>query len=90
MKNRSRNIHQDKVQLQLEAASVTVGDRPVDQSDVAAIEEAEMRATQRNVVPSGGVGGEEAQWAAARNAELSREEDKTKLSDVLLVVKIFH
>ncbi|PIA31750.1 hypothetical protein AQUCO_04900204v1 [Aquilegia coerulea] len=67
----------------LEAASIRVGDRPVDQSDVAAIEEAEMRATQRNVVPPGGVG-EEAQWAAAHNAGLSREEDKTKLSDVLM------
>ncbi|KAF9605603.1 hypothetical protein IFM89_017946 [Coptis chinensis] len=69
----------------LEAAAITVRDKPVDESYAAAIEEAEKRATQRNEVPPGGVA-EEAQSAAARNKEVTRIEDQTKLSDISLDV----
>lgn len=67
----------------LEATAHTVGDKPVEQSDAAAIQAAEMRATRRNEVTPGGVAAM-AQSAAAYNAGCDREEDKIKLSDVLL------
>ncbi|XP_052188356.1 late embryogenesis abundant protein D-34-like [Diospyros lotus] len=66
----------------LEAAAYTAGDRPVDQSDAAAIQAAEVRATGTNVITPGGVAAL-AQSAASINASLNREEDKIKLTDVL-------
>lgn len=72
----------------LEAAAAAVGDKPVDQSDVAAIQAAEMIATGIN----GGLGsglGAEAQVASTINEQLMYDEDKTKLSDVIEVY-IYH
>ncbi|GFZ13618.1 seed maturation protein [Actinidia rufa] len=66
----------------LEATALSAGDKPVDQSDAAAIQAAEMRATGTNEISPGGVGAT-AQSAATRNVRAMRDEDKTKLSDVL-------
>lgn len=66
----------------LEASAQTAGDRPVDQSDAAAIQAAEVRATGSNVIVPGGLAAT-AQSAAAHNAATDREQDKIKVSDVL-------
>ncbi|KAI3924980.1 hypothetical protein MKX01_009808 [Papaver californicum] len=66
----------------LEATALTAGDKPVDQSDAAAIQAAEVRATGRNVITPGGVAAA-AQAAATFNARVWRDEDKTTLGDVL-------
>lgn len=63
----------------LEAAIQTAGSKPVDQSDAAAVREAEVRATGSSVVIPGGFA------AAAYNAGMIRDEDKIKLRDVLTV-----
>ncbi|KZV55744.1 late embryogenesis abundant protein D-34-like, partial [Dorcoceras hygrometricum] len=57
-------------------------DKPVDESDAAAIQAAEIRATG-HVVP-GGVGAE-AKSAAENNARIARDEGKTTLGDLLMV-----
>jgi hypothetical protein len=59
-----------------------VGDKPVEQSDAAAIQAAEVRATGSNVISPGGLASM-AQSAAAYNADCPREEEKIKLVDVL-------
>ena len=69
----------------LEATALSAGDKPVDQSDAAAIQATEMRATGTNEISPGGVGAT-AQSAATRNVRAMRDEDKTKLSDVLEVI----
>ncbi|XP_050372490.1 late embryogenesis abundant protein D-34-like [Argentina anserina] len=66
----------------LEASAQTAGDRPIEQSDAAAIQAAEVRATGSNVIIPGGLAAT-AQSAAAHNAVTVREEDKIKVSDVL-------
>lgn len=66
----------------LEATSYTVGQKPVEQSDAAAIQAAEVRATGSNVITPGGLASM-AQSAAAFNADCPREDEKIKLSDVL-------
>ncbi|RZC88396.1 hypothetical protein C5167_016199 [Papaver somniferum] len=66
----------------LEATALTAGDKPVDQSDAAAIQAAEVRATGRNVITPGGVAAA-AQAAATYNTRVARDEDKTTLGDVL-------
>lgn len=66
----------------LEAAVHTAGDRPVDQSDAAAIQAAEARATGSSVITPGGLAAT-AQSAASFNSGMQREEDKIKLSEVL-------
>lgn len=66
----------------LEATALTAGNRPVDQSDAAAIQAAEVRATGRGEVMPGGIGAE-AQAAATLNPQIMRDEDKTKLGDIL-------
>ncbi|KAK6143319.1 hypothetical protein DH2020_023667 [Rehmannia glutinosa] len=66
----------------LEATALTAGHRPVDYSDAAAIQAAEVRATGRTNIVPGGVAAA-AQSAATRNARLPRDEDKTKLGDIL-------
>ncbi|XP_031278096.1 late embryogenesis abundant protein D-34-like [Pistacia vera] len=66
----------------LEAAIQTAGSKPVDQSDAAAVREAEVRATGSSVVIPGGFAAS-AQSAAAYNAGMIRDEDKIKLRDVL-------
>lgn len=68
----------------LEATAHTAGDKPVDQSDAAAIQAAEVRATGSNVVIPGGLAAS-AQSAASFNAGVSKDEDKIKLSDILMV-----
>lgn len=66
----------------LEAAVHTAGDKPVDQSDAAAIQAAEARATGSSVITPGGLAAT-AQSAASFNSGMQREEDKIKLSEVL-------
>ncbi|XP_057466836.1 late embryogenesis abundant protein D-34-like [Actinidia eriantha] len=66
----------------LEATARTAGNKPVDQSDAAAIQAAEARATGTHFITPGGVAAD-AQSAADFNAGLDRDEDKIKLSDVL-------
>ncbi|KAI3783067.1 hypothetical protein L2E82_13129 [Cichorium intybus] len=67
----------------LEATAISTGEKPVDQSDAAAIQAAEVRATGRMQVIPGGVAAK-AQAAASQNARTIRDEDKTKLGDVLM------
>ncbi|PIN01150.1 hypothetical protein CDL12_01592 [Handroanthus impetiginosus] len=66
----------------LEATALTAGHRPVDYSDAAAIQAAEVRATGRTNIVPGGVAAA-AQSAATRNARVPRDEDKTKLCEIL-------
>ncbi|KAI7991403.1 Late embryogenesis abundant protein 31 [Camellia lanceoleosa] len=66
----------------LEASALSAGNKPVDQSDAAAIQAAEMKATGSNEIASGGVAAT-AQSAATRNVRTMLDEDKTKLADVL-------
>ncbi|KAM0056026.1 putative Late embryogenesis abundant protein, SMP subgroup [Helianthus debilis subsp. tardiflorus] len=66
----------------LEATALTAGSRPVDYSDAAAIQAAEVRATGRTNIVPGGVAAA-AQSAATRNARLTRDDEKTKLSEIL-------
>lgn len=68
----------------LEATAISAGDKPIDKSDAAAIQAAEVRATGLGHVVTGGLGAE-AQSAAAYNAQSTRDEDKAKLGDVLTV-----
>ncbi|CAN4111241.1 unnamed protein product [Withania somnifera] len=66
----------------LEATVVTAGNKAVDYSDAAAIQAAEVRATGRTNIIPGGVAAA-AQSAATRNARLTKEEEKTKLAEIL-------
>ncbi|KAL2556757.1 Seed maturation protein [Forsythia ovata] len=66
----------------LEATALSAGKKPIDESDAAAIQAAEIRATGLGHVVPGGVAAE-AQSAAVYNARTMRDEDKTKLDDVL-------
>ncbi|RLN17377.1 hypothetical protein C2845_PM02G05200 [Panicum miliaceum] len=77
-------LDQDAVTIgrALEAVAATVGDKPVDQSDAAAVQAAEMCATGASVTAPGGVSAA-AQAAADHNARAARDEDKVKLRDVL-------
>lgn len=68
----------------LEAAGLSAGNKPIDESDAAAIQAAETRATGLGHVVPGGVGAK-AQSAAAHNIRTTRDELKTKLGDVLKV-----
>ncbi|XP_023642676.1 late embryogenesis abundant protein 32 [Capsella rubella] len=68
----------------LEAAVKTAGNKPVDQSDAAAIQAAEMRASGTNVIPLAGIAAS-AQSAADHNATVDRDERKIKLADILTV-----
>ncbi|KAG6590337.1 Late embryogenesis abundant protein 31, partial [Cucurbita argyrosperma subsp. sororia] len=66
----------------LEATAIAVGQKPVEWSDAAAIQAAEARATGRMNIAPGSVAAI-AQSAATTNARLTRDEDKTKIADVL-------
>ncbi|CAJ1976201.1 unnamed protein product [Sphenostylis stenocarpa] len=66
----------------LEATVLTAGKKPVEWSDAAAIQAAEVRATGRTNIVPGGVAAA-AQSAATLNARATKDEDKTKLGDVL-------
>jgi hypothetical protein len=70
--------------LEAVAATATAGGKPVDQSDAAAIQAAEMCATGSNATAPGGVAAA-AQAAADLNARTARDENKVKLRDVLSV-----
>ncbi|KAK9288412.1 hypothetical protein L1049_016868 [Liquidambar formosana] len=69
----------------LEATARTVGDKPVDQSDAAAIQAAEVRATGSTVINPGGLAAS-AQSAASFNAAVDQDEDRIKLKDILTVI----
>ncbi|XP_050942063.1 late embryogenesis abundant protein D-34 isoform X2 [Cucumis melo] len=66
----------------LEAACQIIGNKPVEQSDAAAIHAAEVCATGNNAMNPGGLGAT-AQAAAIFNAAMDRDEDKIKLNYVL-------
>ncbi|OMO80741.1 Seed maturation protein [Corchorus capsularis] len=66
----------------LEATAHTAGNKPVDQSDAAAIQAAEVRATGSNVITPGGLAAT-AQSAAAHNAAVYHDDEKIKLNEVL-------
>ncbi|CAH8337860.1 unnamed protein product [Eruca vesicaria subsp. sativa] len=66
----------------LEATVHSAGKKPVDQSDAAAVQAAEVRASSNNVIAPGGVAAS-AQSAADYNAAIERDENKIKLVDVL-------
>ncbi|OMO85720.1 Seed maturation protein [Corchorus olitorius] len=66
----------------LEATAHTAGNKPVDQSDAAAIQAAEVRATGSNVIIPGGLAAT-AQSAAAHNAAVYHDDEKIKLNEVL-------
>ncbi|KAK8972078.1 hypothetical protein V6N11_061886 [Hibiscus sabdariffa] len=66
----------------LEATALTAGKKPVEWSDAVAIQAAEVRATGRTSIMPGGVAAA-AQSAATLNARATRDEDKTKLANIL-------
>ncbi|CAA7037547.1 unnamed protein product [Microthlaspi erraticum] len=66
----------------LEAAVLTAGNKPVEWSDAAAIQAAEVRATGRTNIMPGGVAAS-AQSAATLNARATSDDGKTTLADVL-------
>ena len=68
----------------LEVSALSAGDKAVDQSDVAAIYAAEMRATGTNEIKPGGIGAT-AQSAATHNEHTLFLGAKTTISDVLAV-----
>lgn len=68
----------------LKATALTAGDNPIDQSDAAAIQAAEVRATESTVITPGGIAAT-AQSAADLNTRIAGDEDKTILADVLTV-----
>lgn len=68
----------------LEASSLSAGDKPVDQTDAAAIQAAEMRAIGCNETPPHGLGAA-AQSAATNNTRTMSDDKKTTLSDLLSV-----
>nr|KYP43330.1 hypothetical protein KK1_035233 [Cajanus cajan] len=71
----------------LEASALTeAGDKAVEESDAAAIQAAEMRATGRNETEAGGLGAA-AQSAATWNTRSVGQTQKTTLSDVLTDAK---
>ncbi|GLT59806.1 hypothetical protein SLA2020_326040 [Shorea laevis] len=66
----------------LEATALTAGNKPVEWSDAAAIQAAEVRATGRTSIMPRGIAAR-AQSAATLNARTSRVEEKIKLADIL-------
>ncbi|KAE8681582.1 putative Late embryoproteinsis abundant protein D-34 [Hibiscus syriacus] len=66
----------------LEVAALSASDKPIDESDVAAIQAAEMIATGSSEILPGGIASE-AQSAAIRNSQINRSEDRATLSDIL-------
>ncbi|MFS7994154.1 putative Late embryogenesis abundant protein, SMP subgroup [Helianthus anomalus] len=70
----------------LEATARTAGDKTVEQSDAAAIQAAEVRATGSNVLIPGGLAAQ-AQSAATLNTS-TRQEDKFKLCEILTATTV--
>lgn len=79
----------DKVTIgeALEATAKIAGDKSVEPSDVAAIQAVESAATGVSTVLTNGVAAA-AQAAVVANTWADREDDETKLGDVLAVVSI--
>lgn len=69
----------------LEATVWTAGEKTVEQSDAAAIQTAEVRATGLSETLPGGVSAA-TQSAAVANLRAMRDEEKTKLADVVSVI----
>ena len=69
----------------LEATAMTAGQKPVERSDAAAIQAAEVRATGQINIVTGGVAAA-AQSAASLNARATSTNKKTKLADILAVI----
>ncbi|MED6134833.1 hypothetical protein PIB30_040614 [Stylosanthes scabra] len=67
----------------LEATALSAGKKPVEWSDAAAIQAAEVRATGRTNIVPGGIAAA-AQSAATLNARTVRDEEKTTLGDILV------
>ncbi|KAL3507881.1 hypothetical protein ACH5RR_033263 [Cinchona calisaya] len=67
----------------LEATVQTAGNKPVEQSDAAAIQAAELRATGSTVIIPGGVAANAQSAASYNDSGLMRDEDKIKIGDVL-------
>lgn len=86
MRSPGATLDKDSISIgeALEASAVSAGDKPIDQSDAAAIQAAELRATGENKIIPGGIGAE-AQSAATLNTRAMRNEDKTTLGDILTV-----
>ncbi|KAE8692076.1 Late embryoproteinsis abundant protein D-34 [Hibiscus syriacus] len=66
----------------LEVAALSASDKPIDESDAAAIQAAEMIATGSSEILPGGIASE-AQSAAIRNSQMDGSEDRATLSDIL-------
>ncbi|XP_057519574.1 late embryogenesis abundant protein 47-like [Amaranthus tricolor] len=66
----------------LEVVANIVGNKPVDESDAAAIQAAEMRATGATAPPISGIG-LQAQAAAMVNARRIYDQDKTTLAEII-------
>lgn len=69
----------------LEVSGRAAGDKPVEFSDVAAIQVAECRATGSDLITPGGLTAT-AQSAAAYNQAVAEDEGKVRLADVLTVM----
>lgn len=68
----------------LEVTALSLGDKPVDRKDAAAIQAAETRATGESKTRPGGLA-EAAQEAAASNERTVLEEAKVTIADILTV-----
>lgn len=71
----------------LEATALSLGDKPVDRKDAAAIQAAETRATGEFITQPGGLAAA-AQAAAATNEQTVSEEGKVTIADILTVMTI--
>lgn len=69
----------------LEATALSLGDKPVDHKDAAAIQAAETRATGESKARPGGLAAA-AQAAAATNEQTTSEGDKVTIEDILTVI----
>lgn len=72
----------------LEVTALSLGDKPVDRKDAAAIQAAETRATGESKTRPGGLA-EAAQEAAATNERTALEEAKVTIADILTVITFF-
>lgn len=69
----------------LEATALSLGDKPVDHKDAAAIQAAETRATGESKARPGGLA-VAAQAAASTNEQSVSGEDKVTIADILTVM----
>lgn len=71
----------------LKAASMNVGHKPVETTDVAAIKEVETRAIGGDIESEGGVTAV-ASKAVARNQKIGKDNEKTNLGDVIAEIDV--